>query len=400
MRRKVLAVSLFAAMLLLACSLSSALDFAKKAGELAPTAQALASQVGPTVEAAMTQVGPTMEAAMTQMGPTMQAVMTQGAQMMTQEAPGQQNGGGGQANAMNWLLPEESTILKSFHQEMIVHVKAAGKAYDLYKIETDSVRGQASRQVIVQNGQPVMEMVSVGGTTWYRAGDEWISVPSSQNVDNPEALVADAMDSELADPAHWKANGTGTVEGMKVYRYTYNASQDLAAMNQDWQGLLMEIPQLSGATNARVTKVQGEVSVLQDGTMVSAFYRVEGQVEQNGQQVPVEVTVTTTLSNLNGDIQITPPPGAAGAKAPIPLPPGATLEMQMGASSIYTVPDMTVAQVMQFFDQAFAQQGYKVTTKVGDDQNGWTLQVTDPQGKMHMLMVASQDGKVSITIVK
>jgi len=133
---------------------------------------------------------------------------------------------------------------------------------------------------------------------------------------------------------------------------------------------------------------------------VRAFYRVEGQVEQNGKQVPVEVTVTTTLSNLNGNIQITPPPVAEGTKAPVPLPPSATLTMQMGTSSVYTVPDMTVAQVMQFFDQAFAQQGYKVTTKIGDDQNGWTLQVTDPQGKSHMLMVAPEGGKVTITIIK
>ncbi len=391
MRRKILAVSLFAAMLLLACSLSSVLNFAQEAKELAPTAKALASQVGPTMQAAMTQVGPTVQAA-----------MTQGAQMMTQEVPSgqQQNGEGGQANPMNWHSPEESTTLTSFHQEMVVHVKAAGQEYDLYRIESDYVRGQASRQRIVQNDQEVAEIVSVGGTTWYRSGDNWISLPSAQGVDNPEALVMGAMGSEMADAAHWKANGTATVDGMKVYRYTYNASQGLGATTQDWQSLLLEVPQLSGATNARLTKVQGEISVLPDGTVVRAFYRVEGQVEQNGQQVPVEITVTTTLSNLNGNIQITPPPVATGAKAPVPLPPGAKLEMQVGTSSIYTVPNMTVAQVMQFFEQAFAQQGYKITTKVGSDQNGWTFQVTDPQGQAHMLMVAAENGQVSITIVK
>ncbi len=389
MRRKVLAISLFAVMLLLACSLSSVFDFAKKAEEFAPTARAMVTQAG------------TVQAAMTQVGPTMQAVMTQGAQMMTQEAPsGQQNGGGEQANPLNWHSPEESTTLQSFHEEMVVHVKEGNREYDLYKIKSDYVRGQGSRQVIVQNGQQVTEIVSVGGKTWYRAGDNWISVPSAQNVDNPEALVVSMMDVGLADASHWKPNGTATMDGMKVYRYTYNASQDLGTLGQEWQALLLEIPQLTGATQARVTKVQGEVSVLPDGTMVRAFYRVEGQVKQNGKQVPVEVTVTTTLSNLNGNIQITPPPVAEGTKAPVPLPPSATLTMQMGTSSVYTVPDMTVAQVMQFFDQAFAQQGYKVTTKIGDDQNGWTLQVTDPQGKSHMLMVAPEGGKVTITIIK
>lgn len=390
MRRKVLAVALFSAVLLLACSLSSVIDFAKQAEELAPTAKALATQVGPTVQAAMTQVGPTVQGA-----------MTQAAAMGTQK-PGAQGQGGASANPMNWRPPAESTVLHSFHQEMVVHVKVGnGQDYDLFKIEGDYIRGQARRETISQRGGGTMEIVSIGNTTWYRAGKTWITLTDPNAVKNPESLVTGALAPEMADTAHWKANGTATVDGMKVYRYTYKAAEGLAGIGKDWMALLLDVPQLTGATEPRVTHLQGEVGVLQDGTIVKSFYQVQGTVKKDGQQVPVEVTVTTVLSRLNGDIQITPPPAAtANAKAPVPLPPGATLEMQMGTSSIYTVPDMTVAQVMQFFDQAFAQQGYKVTTKVGDDQNGWTLQVLDPQGHEHLLMVAAENGKVGITIVK
>jgi len=214
MRRKVLAVSLFAAMLLLACSLSSVIDFANKAKEIAPTAQALASQVGPTVEAAMTQVGPTMQAA-----------MTQGAQMGTQEAPSGEGGGqGGQTPASNWKMAEDSSALRSFHQEIVVHVQMGGQEYDLFKIESDYVRGQGSRQVILQKGQQTAEIVSVGGKTWYHAGDNWMVVPSGQGLNEPAEMVMGNLGAELADAPHWKANGTATLNGMKVYRYVYQPS--------------------------------------------------------------------------------------------------------------------------------------------------------------------------------
>ncbi len=381
MRKQVLVAAVFAAAVLLACSLSSVINAAQKAKSVAPTAQALASQLAPTVQAAITQVGPTV----------------QGAQAATPGA----SGGQGSAGAANWRSPEDSATLHSFHQEMVVRVKiGSAAAYDLFKMEEDDVRGQASRQKITQKDGSTIEIVSVGGKTWYQVEGKWLAIADPHAVHNPQPLVTGALGPELADASHWKANGTGTLDGMKVYRYTYEAPQGLVSAEQGWLALLQAVPQLVGATRARVTRVRGEISVLQDGTMVRAFYRVAGEVEKGGQQVPVEVTVTTALSNLNGNIQITPPPVAAGAKPPVPLPPGATQEMQMGASSIYTVADMTVAQVMQFFDQAFAQQGYKVMNKVGSDQSGWTLRVIDPQGKEHLLMVASESGKVSITIVK
>ncbi len=372
------AALLVAVSLLMACGL---FDFVKQAQELAPTAEAFASQIAPTVQAQITAM------------------------------PQQQSQGGGESSQEGsmssspdaWVLPSESN-LRSFHkyESMVVILPNQGKQYAVYEIESDYVQGQGVREIVKENGQVVYQRITVGKMTWMGAEGTWIAIAEDAAPDDP----ADTLSVFIPASAwgeDWKPQGTASIEGLTAQRFV----MDSAVSPWTWLGdalvdALQSVPELQGISHFQVQRSQGEVWVLPDGTMVKADYRLQGEAEKDGQKIPATVEFHMALSNINADIQITPPPevsGASGQKAPIPLPESAELQMQTGNMSMYTIPDLSIAQVMQFLDQALPQQGYQVLSKNGSDTAGWLLQVKTPQGATYTVMIQQgDDGATNVMI--
>ncbi len=365
------------ASLLMACGL---FDLVKQAQELAPTAEAFASQIAPTVQAQM----------------TMQPEQNQNANENTQQG-GTQNGSA--SSPSSWKVPSAQSNFKSFrtHQVVQLSLPSSGEQYTLYEIEREFAPDQSSREVVKENGQVVYEAVIIGNTTWLNSGGSWITVTGNNAAENP----GDALDAFFPTDSwsNWKLEGTTTLNGQKVQHYTIDLT--------NFQGVAQTITQFQiplpgqGSVLFHTQRLQGEAFVLPDGTIIKAAYHFQGDIDKNGQKVPAVLDVSIEVSDINANIQITPPPGAsAGAQqSPIPLPPGAVVQMSSPAMNIYTVSGTSIADVLAFFEQTLPQQGYQIASKMGDNNSGWMLQVVTPKGETYTVMVSAGDGPDQVSIM-
>ncbi len=370
------AVLLGAVSLLMACGL---FDFVKQAQELAPSAEAFASQIAPTVQAQITTM------------PLQQV-----------QDNGESSQGGDVSSPDAWVLPTESN-LRSFHkyESMVVVLPNQGKQYRVYEVESDYVQGQGAREIVKENGQVVYQSITVGKRVWIGSNGAWVAITEDAAPNDPADTLSVFIPAS-AWGGEWKPQGTMSVEGLTAQRFVMDSTiSSWSLLGDALVGELQSVPELQGISHFRVQRSQGEVLVLSDGTMIKADYRLQGEAEKDGQKIPTIIEFHMALSNINMDIQITPPPEVAGASAQnklIPLPEGAQLQMQTDNASMYRVPE-PIAQVMQFFDQALPQQGYQVLSKNGSDTTGWLLEVKTPQGVTYTVVIQQgDDGTTNVMI--
>ncbi len=375
------ALGITVALVLGACSL---FNLVRQAQETLPTAEALATAVAPTIQAAASALPqPTEAATAPALTPTAQGAEAQ--------------------NNDDFSFPEaKSAKFQRFREQMQYRVSLPKLSQQkVVEIVTDVVSGQGQHQIMKVDGKLAWETITTAEHTWFRGEDgNWTML----NVGNAMGELTDTAMGLLVAPPVWstdmEADGTVEVNGLSAKRYHFETNQPALLNSGDWEGVVSGLDAAADITNVRIQHITGEIDALDDHTIVRMTYHITGEADYQGQKTPLEVDFTFEVSHINDPAIKVEPPAEAQAKAPLPLPPGAQLQGSVATMQMYSIPKMKAQEVLQFFEQTLPSQGYTITQKMGDSNQGWLLTVKTPEGKSyHVKFADNAQGDTDLVIL-
>ncbi len=303
-----------------------------------------------------------------------------------------------------WKFPNrDNTSFRTYRAHLLFTVALPddGQQYPVMEMQDEVVTGQAEHMLISEQDSGVeMEIIVIGDKAWMRsAGGNWLLIGSDQVeqiVTSPESYLPDFTD------AHWENAGTVTADGLQLYHYVLDLTQyiEQAEASNWFYTASSVVPELAGATYA-IDEGKSEVYVLPGGLIFKSFYTLAGTATlADGSTKKVQMHNVFEITDVNADIQITPPPKSEGAsaEAPFPLPPNATVVASTQGMQIFSVPGATLDEVMAFFDENLPAAGFTITNKFGSAESGYTMTISG-NGKTYTTIVAADEGAVSISIM-
>ncbi|GEM_PF-6285149 len=250
-----------------------------------------------------------------------------------------------------------------------------------------------------EGGEPVMEMIQIGNDVWFKMGENWTYFSQEESTFDPESVLADFK--EYAGVEGWEQVGTETVNGFETVHYRASLSADgLGEIVQsplaDMMGLMVTefLP-----SDLRFEGFTGDLYVTEDELLVKAMYATTWRgTNEEGQEVAVTSEFSYEIEGVNLGITVEPPEDMAEAEQVVPLPEGAKRTGAFGGIQSYTVSDMSLEEVMAFFEEALPANGFTIT-QTFTVPNGGMFQASK-DGKTYMISVDAQGGQVSISIIE
>jgi hypothetical protein len=230
---------------------------------------------------------------------------------------------------------------------------------------------------------------------WYQVGDtmymdlgtgNWVSVPASEGEDLAAGLVT--PDALLDDTCGWQSQGTTTLDGIQVERWTTTKAQMNACMPAG---------QMTGIGN--LTDAGGEILVALDGSYVAQmdffFAGTDLDLGISATDQPMgegRLDFSYKLTDVNQPFTIDLPEGAqAAASGPedVPIPANAQEVTNMGGGLItFTSPDPPT----QLADYYKAQMpGFGWSEVSADDLGAMVMLEFTKEGKSASFMLQPDD---------
>ncbi len=222
-----------------------------------------------------------------------------------------------------------------------------------------------------------------------------------------EALAGRIDQGALAFPTIWatmvgKEGQPGTYQGVPVtvYHWESEAPALLAMLPETWKQFVGTIDSEKAYFEPR--KVVADVRATSEGWVLHAEVRFEGQWTLNGETSPGRVVWVGEVTDLNAPFRIALPEDLVtsvpeGVQPPLPLPETARLEAETAQGTIYSIPGMTVNELMDYWNQT---QGVQITMQMGDaNAGGLALTVKKPDGSTVQVVVMATGQGVRVLFV-
>jgi hypothetical protein len=237
-----------------------------------------------------------------------------------------------------------------------------------------------------------IEMYLIEDTMYMLMGDQWMSVPSTEEEIDPDAIIT--PDSLLSDLCGWKNEGREEINGVKVRHWSFTKEDyDECALLEDLTFF------------GKLTDAGGDLYVAEDDNYVALmdiFYEGEdldlglGQTEEGTTARRIEIHYEMT--DVNEPFTIEVPAEALEASAlpeDIPFPEDAA--------------DVTNAFGFIVFTSALGPEAVFEFYKVEMPDNGWTEDSSEAvpgfwgleyskDGRSASIMISDDDGNASVMI--
>jgi hypothetical protein len=236
------------------------------------------------------------------------------------------------------------------------------------------------------SGMDSMEWYLIEDMLYMSLGpDQWLSMPASEGEDLTAGLVE--PDALLDDTCGWQSQGTTTLDGIQVERWTTNQAQIEACTPPE------ELTGLGDLTDAG-----GEMFVAVDGgyvTQLDLFYAGTnldlGIVATDEPVGEGRLDFSYQLTDVNEPFTIDLPPGAAAAASgpeDIPIPDNAQGVTNMGSLITFTSPD-SPAQVSEYYQEQMPGFGWSEVSV--QDLGGPLMLEFSKEGKTASIMLQPGD---------
>jgi len=189
-----------------------------------------------------------------------------------------------------------------------------------------------------QGGDGTLEMIRIGQDRYARFGGEWITMQAAEGQLLPEATAA-YQPENLLRSSKGKYVGTETMNGVRAKHYVFDKDE------------LSKSPIF-----VNVIEASGEVWVsTEHNVAVRSIVHFKGKDAAKDKIVTLDVE--TNLTDINGDIVITPPEGVEKAETPSDVP------IMSGATDLVVMMAMTSYKVIQPAEAALILTGKQKKVK-------------------------------------
>lgn len=244
------------------------------------------------------------------------------------------------------IAPNALENLNSYRSRLVWRQTVEGGATETLTMEQEETREPAARRIVITaeggDNPGTVELVQIGDTSWMCSPDGGC-IQTQQTGEEltgfGEGMVLKPEDFASSD---YQYVGRDTVNGVRSRHYTLNISPEM----------------LTGMVQGTVTATKAEVWIADEAGMPEYVTRLtlswEG-TQEDGKKVQGDCTYE--VYDVNKPITIQPPEGATGVPEDIPIYPGATDQVIMGALITFSSAD-PVENVAEFYRQEMPRQGW------------------------------------------
>lgn len=224
-------------------------------------------------------------------------------------------------SGLTGLFARPNEVLDSYRLRSTVRLlEEEGSLAQEFTIEEEWVRQPPARRQATSFGDYAFETITIGNTTWMKAGDVWVGDDSGQKG---SALAQDDLGPDVAEilrdlEGSMKPAGTDTVQGVRCRRYTVDADFSLPVpVDEDTPAEVRQLlPQVVTG------HIKGDLCIAdQRGlpAVVVHFQTTQDVTLQYASRADQKMVYEQehTLYDLNQPITIEPPQGVM--EAPVPL---------------------------------------------------------------------------------
>ncbi len=231
------------------------------------------------------------------------------------------------------------------------------------------------------DSQGTIEMYQVEGTTYVQFGDQWLSVPSTDEMSADMGLIE--PDDLLDDTCGWQQQDDADYEGIETLHYTLSTEDAKECMTAGMWGQAGEITEASGELHvAKDGNYIVHMQMLLVGTGLEADMGTEEQVLDDGR-----IEITFDMRDVNQPFTIDIPEEAlASGQMPedLPIPEGAE-EVSNAFGMITYSTAQTPAEISDYY-------------KAQMPANGWTEVSAEELSGMFMLEYSKEGRTANVTI--
>jgi hypothetical protein len=309
---------------------------------------------------------------------------------------------GGELDPLSLTTPANLSSYRSSMNIVITQIVDGQELVETVDFETAFTSDPLAQYVSVASsgagaagGMESVEWYQVGDTMYVDLGTgEWVSLPVSEGEDLVAGLVT--PDALLDDTCGWQSQGSTTLEGIQVERWTTTKAQMDACMPAG---------QMTGIGN--VTDAGGEMFVALDGSYVAQmdffFAGTELDLGISATDQPVgegRLDFSYKLTDVNQPFSIDLPEGAqAAASGPedIPVPENAQEVTNMGGGFITFLSPDTPAQLADYYKAQMPGFGWSEVS--AGDVGGMVMLEFTKEGKTASIMLQPADAGGSSAVI-
>ena len=243
-------------------------------------------------------------------------------------------------------------------------------------------------------GMDSIEMYQVEGTAYLNLGDQWLSVPATEDTLDSSGFIQ--PEDILEDTCGWTQKGDTEYNGVRVHHWTASKEDMEACMTA---AQLADIGEITAASGDLYVAVEGNyvvhMSLVFEGNDLAAGMGGADEVLEQGR---MEITFDMTDVNQPFIIEL-PEEAVASGSLPddIPVPEDAQEVANAFGMITFTSPS-TPAEVSEFYKTAMPQNGW---TEVSvDEMSGLIMMEYSKDGRTASLMINTDEdtGMTSVLI--
>lgn len=239
---------------------------------------------------------------------------------------------------------------------------------------------------------PEVEMIQIGEKMWINTPQGWILFTQQAEYD-PESDLQDFQQS--LSISGWQRVGSEQVNGFQTDHYRVEISSS-SEETEALPGFLDMLQQFGAAEyDFRLERIVGDAYVTSDGLLVKAELEQQWHVAAQGEEGRWIEKFTFELEGVNLGITIEPPT-TEEVEEPVPVPPGAVRTGVFGPTRTYQVADMTLQEVVAFYQDALPANGFTIEQSLNNGQ----LLTVSKGGKRYTILIGPLGGNVNIAITE
>jgi len=241
-------------------------------------------------------------------------------------------------------------------------------------------------------GMDSIEMYQVGDMSYVKFGEEWLSVPATEDTMDSSGFIQ--PEDVLEGTCGWKKERDTDYNGVRVYHWTASKEDMEACMTaQD----LAEIGEITAASGDLYVAVEGNyvvhLSIVFEGLNMEAGMGTEEQILDQGR---MEVMFDMIDVNQPFIIEL-PEEAVAAGSLPEDLPvPDDAQEVSNAFGMITFSSPSTPAEVSEFYKTAMPQNGW---TEVSVDELGDMFMMEYSKGARSASLIINPDEDTGLTSV-
>jgi len=282
---------------------------------------------------------------------------------------------------------ESASDLSSYRANMTISVSGtdSGEAIDESLTFLIEYTSEPPAQHIVMSGMGMtvtegldnIEMYQVEGTSYLNLGDQWLSVPATEDTLDSASFIQ--PEDVLEDTCGWTKQSDTEYNGVMAHHWTASKEDMEACMTT---AELAEIGEITAASGELYVAVEGNyvvhMSMIFEGQNLEAGMGLSDETLEQGR-----MEITFDMTDVNQPFVIEVPEEAvasSGVPEDLPIPDNAEEVANAFGMITFSTPS-TPAEVAEFYQTQMPQ-------------NGWTEASVDDLGGMYMLEY-NKDGRTA-----